>query len=83
MTVSTTINSLLLTFGPLLVTYQGLNLKQYNAYPACFFGALAFLLTQVAKFILLAIAFPLFFPNEDFSLISDEVTATNQPYIVE
>ena len=66
MTVSTTINSMLLTFGPILVTYSGYNLKQYNAYHACFFGALAFLLTQIAKFILLAILFPLIFPNQDF-----------------
>ncbi|CDW73298.1 UNKNOWN [Stylonychia lemnae] len=67
MTVSTTINSFLLTFGPLIVTYQGLNLKQFNAYPACFFGAIAFLLTQIGKFIILAIAFPLIFPGDDFS----------------
>ena len=66
MTVSTTINSFLLTFGPLIVTYQGLNLKQYNAYPGCFFGAIAFLLTQVAKFIILAIVFPIMFPGDDF-----------------
>ena len=66
MTVSTTINSMLLTYGPLLVTYYGYNLKSYNAYHACFFGALAFLLTQIAKFIILAILFPLVFPSQDF-----------------
>ncbi len=57
---------MLLTFGPVIVIYQGLKLKQFNAYPACFFGAIAFLLTQVAKFIILAIAFPIVFPSEDF-----------------
>ena len=67
MTVSTAINSMLLTFGPLIVTYQALNLKQFRAYPACFFGAVFFLITQVAKFIVLAIAFPILFPNEDFN----------------
>ena len=75
MTVSTTINSLLLTFGPILVTYQGLNLKQYNAYNALFFGVVAFLLTQVVKFILLAIMFPILFPSQDFDDGSSEASA--------
>ncbi len=66
MTLSTSINSMLLTFAPLVVTYQGLNLKKFNAYPGCFFGALAFLLTQIAKFIILAFMFPIFFPSEEF-----------------
>lgn len=74
MTVSTTINSMLLTFGPVIVIYQGLKLKQFNAYPACFFGAIAFLLTQVAKFIILAIAFPIVFPSEDFGDDGDQAS---------
>lgn len=60
MTVTTTINSLLLTFGPIYATYNGFNLKDYNAYPAAFFGALGFMLTSIAKFILLAILVPIF-----------------------
>jgi hypothetical protein len=75
MTVSTSINSLLLTFGPLVVTYQALKLKQFNAYPGCFFGAVAFLLTQIVKFIAMAILFPILFPSEDFSAEND--TASN------
>lgn len=73
MTVSTTINSLLLTFGPIFVTYYGYNLKSYNSYSACLFGALAFLLTQVAKFILLAVIFPMVFPSSEFDEV-DQVT---------
>jgi hypothetical protein len=61
MTISTTINSMLLTFGPIFVTYHGFNLKDYHAYGACFFGALAFLLTQIAKFIIMALLIPVFF----------------------
>ena len=79
MTVSTTINSLLLTFGPIIVTYSGYNLKNYNAYHACFFGALAFLLTQIAKFILLAILFPIIFPVQDF----DETDSTKSSFVLE
>ena len=67
MTISTTINSLLLTFGPIIVTYQGFNLKEYHAYSASLYGAGAFVLTQMVKFILLAILVPIFFPNEDFT----------------
>jgi hypothetical protein len=67
MTVSTTINSMLLTFGPIIVTYSGFGLKDYRAYNACLFGALAFLLTQIAKFILLALLVPVFFPSDDFT----------------
>ena len=66
MTISTTINSLLLTFGPLLATYHGLNLKENRAYGATLFGMLAFFLTQIVKFILIALIVPLFFPNDDF-----------------
>jgi hypothetical protein len=56
---------MLLTFGPLFVVYQGYNLKNYNAYPAVFFGALTFLFTSIAKFILLATLVPLLLPADD------------------
>ena len=66
---------MLLTFGPLIVAYQGLGLKKYNAYPGCFFGAIAFLLTQVVKFVILAGLFPLIFPSDDFG---DEASSDGQ-----
>ena len=72
MTVSTTINSLLLTFGSIIATYQGFNLKEYHAYPGCFFGALAFLLTQIAKIIILAILVPIFIHSDDLVDDSEE-----------
>lgn len=65
MTVSTAINSLLLTFGPVIVTYHGFNLKRVNGYSASFMAAIAFLLTQIGKFILLAFMFPIFFPSQE------------------
>eukprot|EP00347_Sterkiella_histriomuscorum_P010744 403375086 len=83
MTVSTSINSLMLTFGPLLVTYQALKLKQFNAYPGCFFGAIAFLLTQVAKFIIMAIVFPIVFPSEDFAAENEGGSGSDTTFVVE
>lgn len=75
MTVSTAINSLLLTFGPIAVAYHGFGLAKYNGYSVAFQGALAFLVTQIAKFILLAFLFPLVFPSqgEDYSQRKDWV----------
>ena len=66
MTISTTVNSLLLTFGPLLATYHGFNLKEHRAYGATILGGLAFLLTQIVKFILLAVLASLFFSHDDY-----------------
>ncbi len=83
MTLSTSINSMLLTFAPLVVTYQGLNLKKFNAYPGCFFGALAFLLTQIAKFIILAFMFPIFFPSEEFEGNAVNETTKSSAFVVE
>ena len=60
MTVTTTINSLLLTFGPIYATYNGFGLKDYKAYPAAFYGAFAFIVTSIVKFLLLAILVPIF-----------------------
>ena len=60
MTVTTSINSLLLTFGPPYATYNGLDLKSYRAYPAFFYGAFAYVLTALVKFLLLAILVPIF-----------------------
>ena len=79
MTVSTTVNSLLLTYGPIFVAYQGLGLKQFNAYHGCLFAAIAFLITQIAKFILLALLFPIIFPGDNVEIDS----ATQTAFIVE
>ena len=79
MTVSTTVNSLLLTFGPLFVAYTGLGLKKFNAYHGCFFAAVAFLITQIAKFILLALLFPMIFPGDNIEIDS----ATQTTFVVE
>lgn len=59
MTVTTTINSLLLTFGPVYATYNGLNLRDYKAYPAFLYGVLAFILASIVKFLSLAILVPI------------------------
>jgi hypothetical protein len=78
MTVSTTVNSMLLTFGPILATYHGFSLKTKNSYHACFLGAVAFLLTQVAKFILLALLFPIFFPGDEFDESAQNASSPEQ-----
>ena len=82
MTVSTSINSMLLTFGPIIVAYQGLNLKKYHAYPACFYGAVAFIITQIVKFILLAILFPIMFPSDEF-LEEAASSLVKTPFVIE
>ena len=60
MTVTTTINSLLLTFGPIYATYNGVGLKEYKAYGAFLYGVFAYIVTSIVKFLLLAILVPIF-----------------------
>jgi len=66
------INSMMLTFGPLVATYQGFNLKQFNAYGVVLFSMGYYTLSQVAKFIILAILAPLIFPPTEESIYSSD-----------
>lgn len=59
MTVTTTINSILLTFGPIYAAYNGFRLRDYKAYPAFLYGVFAYVLTSIVKFLALAILTPI------------------------
>jgi len=68
------INSMLLTFGPIVATYSGFNLGEHKAYGAFLIGALAFVLTQMAKFTAMAIFVPVLFPADSISAGDDSGT---------